>query len=347
MAASGKYSKIISFAGHIPEDFVKIQKFAAVGDLPRKLDLHRLTGIEGHRKAKKDQGSLELALLAAEKCIARAEISVESIDMVISCAVSNLSPELSLHVSPSLASIVSKRIGADNAICFDVANACSGMMTSLMIADSMIKSGEIETALIVSGEYITSLVDEAKSNNLWIKSKAIASLTVGDGAAAYLIGSTDEPDKVTFSEPFTFAQYNQHCIGEASRKRPGPLMRTKAAELQQGVLDNLGIFLVRSMKHMNLIWAEIDHVYSHPTSPKAVDKGAILAKEVVGEIRFLHNESQDLANTASTSHGVLLEKSISNNQLKSDESAILVSFGSGLAMLAMYFVLPKGVEKWS
>ena len=49
-----------------------------------------------------------------------------------------------------------------------------------MIADSMIKSGEIQTARPF-GENITSLIDEAKSNNLWLKSKAIASMTVGDG----------------------------------------------------------------------------------------------------------------------------------------------------------------------
>ena len=152
---------------------------------------------------------------------------------------------------------------------------------------------------------------------------------------------------MTFSEPFTFAQYNNHCIGEASRERPGPRMRTKAKQLQLGVLDNLSEFLQRSMKHMELEWSSIDHVYSHPTTPKAVKKGAKIAEDSVGSIKFLHNNSKDIGNTASTSHGVLLEMSREAGHLKEDDTAILVSFGSGLAMLALHFHLPKGVEGWS
>ena len=340
------HSKILSFASHIPDNFVSIDEFAAVGDLPGKLDLHRLTGIEGHRKSDAEEGSLELAIKAAEKSMTRAEIEPEEIDLVINCAVSNLSGKLGLHISPSMATIIAKELGIEEAICFDISNACSGMMTSLMIADSMIKSGEISTALIVSGENITSLIDEAKSNNLWLKSKAIASMTVGDGSAAYLLGKSETPNQVIFSEPFTFAQYNKLCIGEASKKRAGPLMRTKASQLQQGVLDNLSEFLTRSMQHMGLDWTEINHVYSHPTSPKAVEKGAEIAVATMGPIMQLHNISHDIANTASTSHCMLLEKSLQAGKLKSGDSTLLISFGSGLAMLSMYFHLPEGIEQW-
>ena len=346
MAQGLFHSKILSFASYIPENFVPIEEFAAVGDLPGKLDLHRLTGIDGHRRSDLAEGSLELATKAAKKCIHRSKIEPDKIDLVINCAVSNLSSSLGLHISPSMATIIAKELGINEAICFDISNACSGMITSLMIADSMIKSGEIETALVVSGENITSLIDEAKSNNLWLKSKAIASMTVGDGSAAYLIGRSEAPNQVIFSEPFTFAQYNKLCIGEASKKRAGPLMRTKASQLQQGVLDNLSEFLTRSMRHMELNWSEINHVYSHPTSPKAVDKGAEIAIAAVGPIMQLHNDSQDIANTASTSHCMLLEKSLKAGKLNAGDSALLISFGSGLAMLAMYFHMPEGIEQW-
>ena len=157
------HSKILSFASYIPDNFVPIEEFAAVGDLPGKLDLHRLTGIDGHRRSDLAEGSLELATKAAKKCIHRSKIEPDKIDLVINCAVSNLSSSLGLHISPSMATIIAKELGINEAICFDISNACSGMITSLMIADSMIKSGEIETALIVSGENITSLIDEAKS----------------------------------------------------------------------------------------------------------------------------------------------------------------------------------------
>jgi 3-oxoacyl-[acyl-carrier-protein] synthase III len=124
-------------------------------------------------------------------------------------------------------------------------------------------------------------------------------------------------------------------------------MRTKARDLQNGVMTNIGIFLQRSLLHMDLKWNEIDHTYSHPTTPKAVKKGAKIASDLLGEINFLHNDSFDTANTASTTHGVLLEKSQKNGYLQSDETAIIISFGSGLAILAMHFHLPEGVKEWS
>jgi len=98
---------------------------------------------------------------------------------------------------------------------------------------------------------------------------------------------------------------------------------------------------------MELKWDEIDHTYSHPTTPKAVKKGAKVAVEMMGEINFLHNNSAETANTASTTHGVQLEISQNTGYLKSDQTALLVSFGSGLAILAVHFKLPTGVENWS
>ena len=228
-----------------------------------------------------------------------------------------------------------------------MSNACSGMLTSIMLADSMIKSGEIKYALIVSGENVTSLIDEAKSNNLWLKSQAIASLTVGDGSAAYLIGRTEVPNQLMFSEPFTLAQYTNLCIGEAAKKRAGPSMRTKASQLQQGVLDNLGEFLSRAMRDMNLDWTKIEHIYSHPTSPKSMRKGGRVAEAALGKMKNFHNESHDIGNTGSTSHCMLLEKSVQAGDLKSGESTLLISFGSGLAMLAMHMMMPEGIEEWS
>jgi 3-oxoacyl-[acyl-carrier-protein] synthase III len=98
---------------------------------------------------------------------------------------------------------------------------------------------------------------------------------------------------------------------------------------------------------MAVNWDEIDHTFSHPTTPKAVKKGAKIATEMMGEINFLHNNSVETANTASTTHGVQIELSLSSGHLKSDETVLLISYGSGIGILAMHLKLPKGVENWS
>ena len=347
MESAKNHAEMVSFAAYLPEKTVKTTSFAGTKDMPRSLDFVRLTGIISHHEVAKEQGSLELAVQAGKKAIARAGIEPDSLGLIINASVSKMNPNLDQHLSPSLATLVASELGAKNAQTFDVSNACAGMVTALMIAESRIKSGKIEYAMVISGEFITPIIDEAKRRNLYLTPGAIASLTVGDGSAAYILGRTKHEGRIKFSEPITFAQYNRHCIGQASKRHRGPQMRTKARDLQNGVMTNIGIFLQRSLLHMDLKWNEIDHTYSHPTTPKAVKKGAKIASDLLGEINFLHNDSFDTANTASTTHGVLLEKSQKNGYLQSDETAIIISFGSGLAILAMHFNLPKGVKDWS
>ena len=347
MEGGNHYAEMVSFAAYLPEKTVETKSFAGTKDLPGSLDFVRLTGITSHHEVAKGQGSLELAVQAGKKAISRAGIEPDSLGLIINASVSKMNAALDQHLSPSLATLVASELGAKNAQTFDVSNACAGMVTALMIAESRIKSGKIDYAMVISGEFITPIIDEAKRRNLYLTPRAIASLTVGDGSAAYILGASKHEGRIKFSEPVTFAQYNRHCIGQASKNHRGPQMRTKARDLQNGVMTNIGLFLQRSLSHMDVKWDQIDHTYSHPTTPKAVKKGAKIASDLLGEINFLHNESADTANTASTTHGVLLEKSQNSGCLNSDETAILISFGSGLAILAMHFNLPEGVENWS
>ena len=71
MGSEAFHSKIVSFASYIPNQFVPLNDYASINHLPGKLDLHRLTGLEGHRKSKQEEGSLELSVKAAETCISR------------------------------------------------------------------------------------------------------------------------------------------------------------------------------------------------------------------------------------------------------------------------------------
>ena len=110
------HSKIISFASYIPENYVPIDDFAAPADMPSKLDLNRITGLEGHRRSKENEGTLELALQAATKCIERSKVDVADIDLVINCAVGSLCSELRSKLSPSLANLIAEKLDQANVV---------------------------------------------------------------------------------------------------------------------------------------------------------------------------------------------------------------------------------------
>ncbi len=338
------HSKVSGFAAYLPPKVVSTEEIVPNGTLPRGIDFKRLTLIQSHHEALENQGSIELAVEASKKAIKRSGVDLNEIDLVINCSVSQMNSDLENLIDPCMASIVCNKLGLNSTRSFDIINACSGMVTGLMIADANIKSGECRNVLIISGEYISSLIYEAKRLNLLFNMKAIPSMTVGDAGAAYVLSRSEVP-KLGFLSPMTFAQYESYCIGEAAKSVPGAMMRTRGKKLQGIALKYLPIYLKREFIGNGLIWEDYDHIISHQTTPRAVAKGGKIAAELFGQSE--NNRAIDhTGNTATTSHAVVLETLFERGELKSNQKTYLMSFGSGFVMIGMYLEIPKGVEKW-
>ena len=335
-------TEISGFACYLPPNVKTSEETVPLGTLPRGIDFKRLTRIESHHEVLEGQGSLELAVEAAEQAIARSGVNKADIDLVISCSVTKMSFEFENLIEPCLASHIGAALGL-KAQTFDVANACLGMVTGLMIADRRIKAGKIRNALVVSGEYLTGAMYEALSKNLLFNPKSIASLTIGDAGAAYVISSCDE-ERTKFFEPITLAQHSQLCIGDAAVGRPGPAMRTAGKKLQTAALENLGPYFQRGLSGKKE-WDSHHHIISHQTTPRAVEKGARLAAKLWGQSDAVRSVSHT-GNTASTSHAAVLESLHEDGELAAGQRVYLMAFGSGLSFMGVSFYLPEGVEEW-
>ena len=335
-------TQISGFACYLPPNLIKSEDVIPFGTLPRGIDFKRLTKIEAHHEVLEGQGSLELAVEAAQKAIARSGVNKEEIDLVISCSVTKMSGDLQNLIEPCLASHICTAldIKAQN---FDIANACLGMVTGILIADRKIRSGKIRHALIVAGEYLTEALYEALGKNLLFNQKAFSSLTIGDAGGAYVVSGSDE-ERIQFHEPMTLAQHSQLCIGDAAVGRPGPAMRTYGKKLQNAALENLGAYFKRNFKSQE-DYSSHDHIISHQTTPRAVSKGALIAEKTWGSGDAVRSISHT-GNTASTSHAAVLETLLEDGALLSNQKVYLMAFGSGLSFMGMSFHLPSGVERW-
>lgn len=335
-------TEISGFACYLPPNIKSSEDTVPFGTLPGGIDFKRLTRIESHHEVLEGQGSLELAVEASKLAIERSGVQQEDIGLVISCSVTKMNSDFENLIEPCLASHIGAALGL-NAQTFDVANACLGMVTGLMIADRRIKAGKIRHALVVSGEFLTGALYEALSKNLLFNRKSIASLTIGDAGAAYVVSSSDE-ERTKFFEPITLAQHSQLCIGDAAIGRPGPAMRTAGKKIQTAALDNLGSYLKRGLSGKDE-WDSHDHIISHQTTPRAVEKGALVAAKMWGQADAVRSISTT-GNTASTSHAAVLESLLNDGELASHQRIYLMAFGSGLSFLGVSFYLPQGVEEW-
>ena len=110
------------------------------------IDLERLTGIHERRVSVGEDDSYSLATAAAVDALHRAQREAASLDAVISCSITKLRDGLTQQMEPTMSSAVAHAIGADQAMTFDLSNACAGMLTGVTVANNWIRQGSMNAS---------------------------------------------------------------------------------------------------------------------------------------------------------------------------------------------------------
>lgn len=139
------------------------------------------TGIEERRIAAPDEKTSDMATKAALRAMESAGVSAEEIDLII---VGTVTPDT---FTPSTACYVQANIGAKNAAAFDISAACSSFLFALKTAVQYIGCGQAKTALIISSEKLSHIVN-------WEDRSTCVLFGDGAGAAILRIGSGIEGD---------------------------------------------------------------------------------------------------------------------------------------------------------
>lgn len=148
--------------------------------------LSRHIGVVERRVADVNQQPSDLATLASQSALRDAGVRPDEIDLIIHTAITRDCEE------PSTAHFVQNCLGAVNAACLDISNACLGFMTGLSIADAYIANGGARTALVCAGECQSSAVRESieilrRTKNKDEFKRMFGILTVGDAGGAMIV----------------------------------------------------------------------------------------------------------------------------------------------------------------
>ena len=123
----------------------------------------------------------ELAAVACERALAAAGKSAADVDLIVFGSTSFD------QMCPNSSSGVQQILGASNAACMDLNTACTSGMYSLSVAPSMIKTGVVNSALVIGAEVISPFMDWQDRN---------VAVLFGDGAAAFYLEADAEPGGV-------------------------------------------------------------------------------------------------------------------------------------------------------
>ena len=135
------------------------------------------TGIRERRIADPNVTTADLAVEASRKALGMSGLSPKDLDLII---LGTITPDT---CCPSGANWLENKLGADNAVSFDVTAACSGFIFSLNVASQYLNSGTFKKILVVGAEVMSRVINwkDRSTCILW-----------GDGAGAVILTQGDE-----------------------------------------------------------------------------------------------------------------------------------------------------------
>ena len=176
------YAQIIGTGRCLPNEPISnevlVERMARQGVETSDEWIRERSGITQRYWANDDQPVSVLSEIAARNALEMAGVSAEELDFII------IGSSTLDMIFPSAACLVQAKLGAKNAFAMDVQAACTGFVYALSVANSMIQSGQIKTALVIGAETISDVLDEQDRTT---------AVLFGDGAGAVVVRASDEP----------------------------------------------------------------------------------------------------------------------------------------------------------
>src|SRR5204862_1888457 len=162
---------ITGTATYVPERVLANHDMAKLVDTSDEWIVER-TGIRERRIAAPDQASSDLALVACQRALDMAQVQARDIDHII---VATTTPD---RILPSCACTLQQKLGARQAVAYDMFAACTGFVFGLGLARALVVSGTADTVLVVGVETLSRIVDYTDRNTC---------VLFGDGAGAAIL----------------------------------------------------------------------------------------------------------------------------------------------------------------
>jgi 3-oxoacyl-[acyl-carrier-protein] synthase-3 len=290
------------------------------------------TGIEERHIAGPEESTATLAAEAALEALEVANIIPADVDLII---VSTSSPE---HLFPATAALVQDQIGAVKAGAFDLSAACTGFILAMNMGAQAIRTGSIQTALIIGSETLSRLTNWEDRGTC---------ILFGDGAGAFVLQGSDRPGGLLSSV--------MRSDGSGGDLLSVPAGGSKYPASEQTVQEGLHFmqmngrevfrFATRVMAQATREAAnqaefpleEVDWIVPHQANRRIIETAARNLKLPLDQ--FVINLER-FGNTSTASIPLATVEAIEDGRISVGDKIIFVGFGAGLTWGAV------GVE-WS
>lgn len=318
--------KILGTGAYVPELVVKNEDLAELG-----CDsdwIVKRTGILERRHAVPGEATSDLAIAAAEDCLANAGVKGSDVDLIL---VATMTPD---HYTPSTACLVQNHFGCQ-AAAMDLNAACSGFTYALITAAQFVHSGGFRRVLVIGADVMSRVINprDVKTYPLF-----------GDGAGAALVGPDETPGSDEGS-PRGFLAYQLGADGSggdllkvpACGSREPPTVEAIENERHFLHMDGRPVFkwavrtvaesLVSVMEEAQINSSEIAQVILHQANIRIID-AAVSDLDLPAEKVYVNLDRY--GNTSAASIPLVLNETLRQGRVKPGDKVLLCGFGAGL-----------------
>ncbi|HYJ52793.1 MAG TPA: beta-ketoacyl-ACP synthase III [Allosphingosinicella sp.] len=252
---------IVGTGSALPPRRVTNQELAERVDTTHEWIVER-TGIEARHIAADGETTATLATEAARKALAAAGIEPRQIGLIV---LATATPD---QTFPASATLVQTALGIDDCIAFDVAAVCTGFLYALAVADSMVKGGMADHALVIGSETFSRILD-------W-EDRATCVL-FGDGAGAVVLKAVEAGDEgILATRLHADGRHNDLLYVDGGVSTTGTVgkLRMKGKEVFRHAVVNLAAVLNETLEAAGHTADEVDWVVPHQANKRILDATA-------------------------------------------------------------------------
>jgi 3-oxoacyl-[acyl-carrier-protein] synthase-3 len=316
-----RYAHLTGWGIRLPERVVTNVELEAVVETSDDW-IRTRTGIQERRIANDRETVTLMGFEAARAALNRANVLPSALDLII---VATSTPE---NFYPSSASKIQDLLGATQAGAFDLSAACSGFVYGLNMAAQAIRSGSINTALVIGSEVNSRVLD-------WTDRSTC--VLFGDGAGAVLLEGSDQAggfmDAVLGSDGSGAELLGIPTVGTTNlpEGRQMHKLHMDGREVFRFAVHIITESVRQVLDKTGLSLADVDLIVPHQANQRILSAAARNLN--VSEALFYSNVHR-YGNTSAASIPIALYEAEREGRLKPNDNVIVVGFGGGLTWAA-------------
>jgi 3-oxoacyl-[acyl-carrier-protein] synthase-3 len=313
----------------IPAKVMTNHDFAALGLETSHDWIFERTGIVERRIAAPEETTCSMAVTASKQAMERAGVHAGELDAIV---LSTATPD---RLLPSTAVDLQAQLGATRAAAFDLSAACTGWLYAMTVAEGMMHSGAIDTALVVGAEKMSAITDWQDRSTC---------VLFGDGAGAVVLKRSQNGVSRGILSSFmrsdgTLAELLWRPAGGAAVPFSDAVLQDRSSyvkmagrEVFKHAVRQMSEACDRALDGAKLTGNDIDILIPHQANNRIIEA---TAKHASVPMEKVYVNVDRYGNTSSASIPIAIDEAIERGRIKAGTTALLCAFGAGFTWGSM------------